>query len=138
MCIRDRHGTRADHAAHGWRDPPLRGQRHRDSARQPRPAMARRAGFAQPDRLSFRGDPMPASYQTHRSQLQAILSAWGMSEENAEATADILSWADLHGVDSHGISMIPGYDRLRRQGRANMQAKPRIVKETPISALVDG
>lgn len=81
---------------------------------------------------------MPAAYETHRAQLKAILAAWGMPEENAEVTADILAWADLHGVDSHGISMIPGYDRLRRQGRANMQARPRIVKETPVSALVDG
>ncbi|MBV9859701.1 MAG: Ldh family oxidoreductase [Alphaproteobacteria bacterium] len=81
---------------------------------------------------------MPASYETHRAQLKAILSAWGMPEDNADATADILAWADLHGVDSHGISMIPGYDRLRREGRANMRAQPRIVKETPVSALVDG
>jgi LDH2 family malate/lactate/ureidoglycolate dehydrogenase len=81
---------------------------------------------------------MPAAYETHRAQLQAILAAWGMAEENAETTADVLSWADLHGVDSHGISMIPGYDRLRREGRANMQARPRIAKETPVSALVDG
>ena len=81
---------------------------------------------------------MPASYETHRAQLKAILSAWGMPEDNAEATADILSWADLHGVDSHGISMIPGYDRMRRSGRANMNARPRIIKETPVSALVDG
>src|SRR5260370_35927523 len=81
---------------------------------------------------------MPAPYETHRAQLKAILFAWGMPEENAEATADILSWADLHGVDSHGISMLPGYDRLRRNGRANMEARPRIVKETPVSALVDG
>jgi LDH2 family malate/lactate/ureidoglycolate dehydrogenase len=66
------------------------------------------------------------------------LLAWGMPEDNAEATADILSWADLHGVDSHGISMIPGYDRLRRSGRANMKAQPRIIRETPVSALVDG
>jgi LDH2 family malate/lactate/ureidoglycolate dehydrogenase len=44
----------------------------------------------------------------------------------------------LHGVDSHGMSMIPGYDRLRRNGRANMRATPRIVKQTPVSALVDG
>jgi LDH2 family malate/lactate/ureidoglycolate dehydrogenase len=79
-----------------------------------------------------------APYETHRAQLKAILLAWGMPEENAETTADILSWADLHGVDSHGISMIPGYDRLRRQGRANMQARPRIIKETAVSALVDG
>ncbi len=81
---------------------------------------------------------MPAPYEKHRAQLKAILLAWGMPEDNAETTADILGWADLHGVDSHGISMIPGYDRLRRQGRANMQARPRIVKETPVSALVDG
>src|SRR5215467_12075348 len=81
---------------------------------------------------------MPAPYEKHRAQLKAILSAWGMPEENAEATADILSWADLHGVDSHGISMIPGYDRARRNGRANMNARPRIIKETAVSALVDG
>src|SRR4051794_8278032 len=79
-----------------------------------------------------------APYEKHRGQLKAILLAWGMPEDNAETTADILSWADLHGVDSHGMSMIPGYDRLRRQGRAKMQAMPRIVKETAVSALVDG
>src|SRR6266567_7676111 len=81
---------------------------------------------------------MPASYENHRAQLKAILVAWGMPEDNADATADILSWADLHGVDSHGLSMLPGYDRLRRSGRANMAARPRIIKETPVSALVDG
>jgi LDH2 family malate/lactate/ureidoglycolate dehydrogenase len=79
-----------------------------------------------------------APYEKHRGQLKAILLAWGMPEENAETTADILSWADLHGVDSHGMSMIPGYDRLRRQGRANMQCRPRVIKETAVSALVDG
>ncbi len=79
-----------------------------------------------------------APYEKHRGQLKAILLAWGMPEENAETTADILSWADLHGVDSHGMSMIPGYDRLRRTGRANMQCRPRVIKETPVSALVDG
>jgi LDH2 family malate/lactate/ureidoglycolate dehydrogenase len=81
---------------------------------------------------------MPAPYETHRAQLKAILLAWGMPEDNAETTADILSWADLHGVDSHGISMLPGYDRQRRSGRANMNARPRIVRETPVSALIDG
>ncbi len=81
---------------------------------------------------------MTAPYETHRAQLKAILSAWGMPEDNAETTADVLAWADLHGVDSHGISMLPGYDRLRRAGRANMAAHPRIIKETAVSALVDG
>src|SRR3954453_7012182 len=87
-------------------------------------------------------DPTPnaptASYEKHRAQLKAILLAWGMPEDNAETTADILSWADLHGVDSHGMSMIPGYDQLRRNGRTNMQCRPRVIKETPVSALIDG
>ncbi|MFL5251496.1 MAG: Ldh family oxidoreductase, partial [Rhodopila sp.] len=81
---------------------------------------------------------MPTPYETHRAQLKAILLAWGMPEDNAETTADVLSWADLHGVDSHGISMIPGYDNLRRSGPAKMDARPRIIRETPVSALVDG
>ncbi|MGA9866422.1 MAG: Ldh family oxidoreductase [Acetobacteraceae bacterium] len=81
---------------------------------------------------------MPASYATHRAQIKAILGAWGMPEDNAEQTSEILAWADLHGVDSHGMSMLPGYDRLRRDGRARMDARPEIIRETPVSALVDG
>jgi LDH2 family malate/lactate/ureidoglycolate dehydrogenase len=81
---------------------------------------------------------MPASYADHRAQLKAILSGWGMPEENAETTSEILAWSDLHGVDSHGISMLPAYDGLRRNGRAKMDAQPRIVRETAVSALVDG
>ena len=81
---------------------------------------------------------MPAPYATHRAQMKAILLAWGMPEDNAEITADILGWADLHGVDSHGMSMLPGYDRHRRNGRVKMDARPKIVKETAVSALIDG
>src|ERR1700712_1376580 len=81
---------------------------------------------------------MPAPYASHRAQLKAILLGWGMPEDNAETTAEILSWADLHGVDSHGISMIPGYDALRRSGRARMDVRPEITRETPVSAVVDG
>src|ERR1700709_124564 len=81
---------------------------------------------------------MPASYANHRAQLKAILLGWGMPEQNAETTSEILSWADLHGVDSHGISMIPGYDALRRSGRAKMDIQPKIIRETPVSAVVDG
>jgi LDH2 family malate/lactate/ureidoglycolate dehydrogenase len=81
---------------------------------------------------------MPASYAAHRAQLKAILLGWGMPEANAETTSEILAWSDLHGVDSHGISMLPAYDGLRRNGRAKMDAQPRIVRETAVSALVDG
>src|ERR1700749_2764071 len=104
------------------------------------PLDAQGLGMSAPDRgqANQEENAMPASYQAHRGQLKAILLAWGMPEANAETTAEILSWADLHGVDSHGMSMIPGYDGLRRSGRARMDARPEIVRETPVSAVVDG
>ncbi len=74
----------------------------------------------------------------HRAQIEAILLAWGMPEANAAETADLMFWADLHGVDSHGISMLTEYDMLRRQGRLNMACVPRVLRETSVSALVDG
>ena len=60
---------------------------------------------------------MPASYETHRKQLELILQAWGMPEPTAASTAEIMSWADLHGIDTHGISMVPPYDERRRDGQ---------------------
>src|SRR5215475_11684013 len=81
---------------------------------------------------------MPASYETHRKQLELILQAWGMPAPVAATTAEIMSWADLHGIDTHGISMVPPYDERRRGGKIDMRAEPKVVKETPVSALIDG
>lgn len=81
---------------------------------------------------------MPASYEVHRSQLELILQAWGMSKATASSTSEIMSWADLHGIDTHGISMIPPYDERRRAGRIDMRAEPVVVRQTPVSALIDG
>ena len=65
-----------------------------------------------------------ASYETHRQQLELILQAWGMPEATAASTAEIMSWADLHGIDTHGISMVPLYDERRRGGKIDMRAEP--------------
>ena len=81
---------------------------------------------------------MPAANAAHRRQLEEILRAWGMPPAHAASTAEVLAWADLHGIDSHGISLIPGYDTRRVQKRVNIDAVPRVVRETPVSALIDG
>ena len=81
---------------------------------------------------------MPASYITHRAQIEAVLQAWGMKPDYAAQTAEVMAWADLHGIDSHGMSMLTVYDPRRRDGRIRMEAEPRLVKETPVSAMVDG
>jgi LDH2 family malate/lactate/ureidoglycolate dehydrogenase len=81
---------------------------------------------------------MPAPYETHRRQLELILGAWGMAPATAAGTAEIMSWADLHGIDSHGISMVPTYNERRRAGKIDMRAAPAVTRETPVSAIVDG
>src|SRR5690606_32836960 len=61
-----------------------------------------------------------------------------MPEERARASARVLAWADLHGIESHGIAMLVEYDERRKTRPINFEPKPSIVRETPVSALLDG
>ncbi len=81
---------------------------------------------------------MGAELETHQRQIADILSAWGMPARNAARTAEVMAWTDLHGVDSHGISMLTVYDRHVKAGRLRMAAEPRVIAEGPVHALVDG
>jgi len=77
-------------------------------------------------------------FETHCNQAAAILRSWGMPLENAEQTAKVLGWADLRGIESHGIAMLVEYNERRHTRPVNMKSKPWIVRETPVSALMDG
>lgn len=81
---------------------------------------------------------MAAPHALHCRQIELVLRAWGMPEGQAGRTAEILAWADLHGVESHGISMLVEYDMRQRAGRLKMDADYKVVKETPVSVLIDG
>ena len=72
-----------------------------------------------------------------RAQLAGVLRAWGMSEAHAETTAAMMLETDLRGVDSHGISMLPTYDREFRAGRLNMRPVFKTLREGPSMALID-
>ena len=71
-----------------------------------------------------------------RQQLVSVFRAWGMSETHADTTADMMLETDLRGVDSHGISMLPTYDREFRAGRLNMRPVFKTVREGPAMALI--
>jgi LDH2 family malate/lactate/ureidoglycolate dehydrogenase len=76
-------------------------------------------------------------YEKHRRQIELVLTSWKMAPEHAATTADVLAYADLCGIDSHGMSMLPPYDKLRRAGLLRIEASPSVMKETPVSAIVD-
>src|SRR5690606_17558885 len=52
-------------------------------------------------------------------------------------TARLLVETDLRAIDSHGVSMLPMYEKMREQGTLNMQPRYQRVRETPVLALVD-
>ncbi len=80
---------------------------------------------------------MNVSAERIRQQITAILSAWGMNADLVRSTTEVMVETDLAGVDSHGISMLMLYEELRSAGKLNLQAHPAIVREGPVTALLD-
>ncbi len=62
----------------------------------------------------------------------------GVPRDDARLIADHLVSASLRGVDSHGVLRIPDYIDGIEKGYVKVNPRPRILKETPISALMDG
>jgi LDH2 family malate/lactate/ureidoglycolate dehydrogenase len=73
-----------------------------------------------------------------RAQIAAILGAWGMDPALLATTVDAMVYADLAGIDSHGLSMLMMYEGGWRAGKLDLGARPRVVREGPATALVDG
>lgn len=71
-------------------------------------------------------------------QIVGILSAWGMRRNDADETASIMVDADLAGIDSHGISMLPSYQQLVESGALNLTEQHAIVSQGESTAVVDG
>ena len=67
-----------------------------------------------------------------------ILEKFGYSPKAALITAEVLAEADARGVPSHGVARLDFYWKNIQGGFAVPDAEPRIVKETPVSLLVDG
>jgi LDH2 family malate/lactate/ureidoglycolate dehydrogenase len=72
------------------------------------------------------------------AQLAAIFRAWGMPEPFIADTVEIMLWADLAGIDSHGAAMMPLYDQFRGEGKIVAAPEIRTVRETATTALIDG
>ena len=73
-----------------------------------------------------------------RRQLVALFEAWGLTSEDAAITADVLTRADLMGIDSHGVTLIPLYDELIRSGKLAAGADIRVTRSFGATAVIDG
>jgi len=89
--------------------------------------------FTVPDDIAVRVDEAAM-----RATAENIFEAVGMSAADAAQAADVLLYADLRGIDSHGVSnMFPIYLYWFREQFLNPTASPRIVREAPAVATID-
>ena len=67
-----------------------------------------------------------------------ILLHAGLKDEDADITATVLLSADKRGISSHGVARLKRYLTAIKQGVILPDAAMEIVKETPVSLVVDG
>lgn len=67
-----------------------------------------------------------------------IFQSMGATEDDAEQAAEVLTSADIRGVDSHGVSRLTGYVALWEAGRINMTPKVKIIREHKSTFTIDG
>lgn len=66
-----------------------------------------------------------------------IFARRGMSEAHAALVADVLVWAELRGMETHGVMRVPRYVDFIRKGDLNVKASIRPTLETAACVLLD-
>ncbi len=67
---------------------------------------------------------------------EALVRA-NLPRAHAETVADILVWANLRGVDGHGVLRLPRYLYLIGIGLMNPRPEMREIRETPASVVIE-
>jgi len=69
---------------------------------------------------------------------EEVFRSLGIPDEDAALAAGVLLASDLRGIDSHGVARLHTYVGMLQAGLINPQPTPRVVRETPSTATVDG
>jgi L-2-hydroxycarboxylate dehydrogenase (NAD+) len=80
---------------------------------------------------------MRVSHEELRSLCVQVMQKLGETEANANIIADVLIAADLRGIDSHGVARLGMYEDYIRSGVIHTNVEPRLLAETPTTALFD-
>lgn len=72
------------------------------------------------------------------SVIEQVLGGAGVPPPVRTVEAEIMAEADLLGVPSHGVRMLPGLVQALREGRANPNPRIQVVRERAACCLLDG
>ena len=67
----------------------------------------------------------------------ACLEKAGVPPPEARLVGDSLVQTSVWGVDSHGVLRIPYYIQAIHSGKVKSNARPHVLKQTAVSALVE-
>ncbi|MGO9396380.1 MAG: Ldh family oxidoreductase [Xanthobacteraceae bacterium] len=70
--------------------------------------------------------------------IREALAAKGARAEDAAIVADGLVWANLRGVDGHGVSRLPFYLRMIERGEIDVTARPLLAQDRAATFVMDG
>ena len=82
-------------------------------------------------------DPPRVAAENLRRFSSDVFIAAGMPEDHAHTVAEVLVWANLRGVDSHGVQRIPRYVGMIENQGMNPRPELRVVQETAASVLIE-
>jgi LDH2 family malate/lactate/ureidoglycolate dehydrogenase len=72
-----------------------------------------------------------------RELVSGIFQKHGMSATHAALTADVLVWADLRGMGTHGVMRVPQYVRFIGKGDLNAKPNLRRAQDGPAFVVLD-
>lgn len=73
-----------------------------------------------------------------RAFSHAVFTHLGVPEDDAAEAAQVLAFADLRGIDSHGVARLRTYYDMLTLGRINPVARVTITRESASTATIDG
>ena len=76
-------------------------------------------------------------YETLHALCMEAFQKFGFTESEADIIQDVLLTSDLFGIESHGMQRMVRYHKCIENGMIHVDAKPEVVFETPVSAVID-
>ncbi len=73
-----------------------------------------------------------------KSFCMEVFEKFGFTEEESRIITGVLLMADVYGIESHGAQRLVRYHKGIQSGMIKVDAKPEVVFETPVSAVIDG
>ena len=68
---------------------------------------------------------------------ERLLRAGGFPDHDSKLVAKLLVKADLRGYPGHGVIRVPSYSSWIKDGTIDLMTKPKVVRETKTTAVID-